>query len=165
IYSNGMPREEALDLIRKLREAATKARTGLNIGAAMLNDNDETAPMALLADVLSSISVNPNVVMADEGGIHWHASHEAARLIKHVSERSPHGDGNFNFGAVAMMKPYGPYYPGSYHLGKGHAFALAMEGANVVADVFAQYHDPRGAEQHLAEALAKFTKEAEAVAK
>ena len=63
-----------------------------------------------------------------------------------------------------MMKPYGPYYPGSYHLGKGHAFALAMEGASVVADVFERYRDPREAEQHLSEALTKYTKEAEAVA-
>jgi uncharacterized protein (UPF0210 family) len=63
-----------------------------------------------------------------------------------------------------MMKPYGPYYPGSYHLGKGHAFALAMEGANVVADVFARYHDPREAEEHLSQAFSKYTKEAEAVA-
>jgi len=164
VYTKGMPRAEALDLIRKLREAATKARTGLNIGAAMLNDNDDTAPVALLADVLSSISVNANIVMADERGIHWHALHEAARLIKQVSERSPHGDGNFNFGAIAMMKPYGPYYPGSYHAGKGHAFALAMEGANVVADIFSQYHDPREAEEHLSQAFSKYTKEAEAVA-
>ena len=164
VYTKGMPREEALDLIRKMREAATKARTGLNIGAAMLNDNDDNAPVALLADVLSSISVNANVVMADERGIHWNAIHEAAKLIKHVSEHSPHGDGNFNFGAVAMMKLYGPYYPGSYHVGKGHAFALAMEGANVVADVFAQYHDPREAEEHLSQAFSKYTKEAETIA-
>jgi uncharacterized protein (UPF0210 family) len=164
VYTKGMPREEALDLVRKLREVATKARTGLNIGSAMLDDNDDTAPMALLADVLSSISVNANVVMADDHGIHWHAIHQAAKLIKEVSQRSPHGDGNFNFGAIAMMKPYGPYYPGSYHVGKGHAFALAMEGANVVADVFAQYHDPREAEEHLSQAFSKYTKEAETVA-
>jgi uncharacterized protein (UPF0210 family) len=164
VYTKGMPRQEALDLIRKLREAATKARTGLNIGSAMLDDNDDTAPMALLADVLSSISVNANVVMADDHGIHWHAIHQAAKLIKEVSQRSPHGDGNFNFGAIAMMKPYGPYYPGSYHVGKGHAFALAMEGANVVADVFAQYHDPREAEEHLSQAFSKYAKEAQTVA-
>jgi hypothetical protein len=164
VYTKGMSREEALDLIRKLREATTKARTGLNIGAAMLNDKDDIAPVTLLADVLSSISVNANVVMADERGIHWHALHQAAKLIKEVSQRSPHGDGNFNFGAIAMMKPYGPYYPGSYHVGKGHAFALAMEGANVVADVFAQYHDPREAEEHLSQAFSKYTKEAEIVA-
>src|ERR1700719_1689614 len=57
VYTKGMQREDALDLIRKLRESASKARTGLNIGAAMLNDNDDTAPVALLADILSSISV------------------------------------------------------------------------------------------------------------
>ena len=164
VYTKGMKREEALDLIRKLREAASSGRTGLNIGPAMLNDNDDTNQVALLADILSSIGVNANVVMADERGIHWRAVRESAKLIKAVSQRSPHGDGNFNFGAIAMMKPYGPYYPGSYHLGKGHAFALAMEGANVVADVFAQYHDPREAEEHLSVALTKYTKEAEAVA-
>src|ERR1700693_1159489 len=164
VYTKGMQREEALDLIRKLRESASKARTGLNIGAAMVNDNDDTAPVALLADILASVSVNANVIMADERGIHWHAITAAAKLIKEVSQRSPHGDGNFNFGAIAMMKPYGPYYPGSYHLGKGHAFALAMEGANVVADIFARYHDPREAEEHLSEAFTKYTKEAETVA-
>jgi uncharacterized protein (UPF0210 family) len=164
VYTKGMQREEALDLVRKLRESASKGRSGLNIGAAMLNDTDDTAPVALLADILASVGVNANLIMADERGIHWHAIAAAAKLIKEVSQRSPHGDGNFNFGAIAMMKPYGPYYPGSYHLGKGHAFALAMEGANVVADVFARYHDPREAEEHLSEAFAKYTNEAEAVA-
>jgi len=62
------------------------------------------------------------------------------------------------------MKPYGPYYPGSYHTGKGHAFAIAMEGANVVNEVFTRTHDPVEAERQLAAAIAKFTKEAEAVA-
>jgi uncharacterized protein (UPF0210 family) len=151
--------------MRNIRDAATKARTGINIGAAMLNDDDDTAPVALLADILSGIGVNANLVIADERGIHWRAVAQAAKLIHEVARRSPHGDGNFNFGAIAMMKPYGPYYPGSFHTGKGHAFAIAMEGANVVADVFKQYRDPREAGRHLAEAFAKFTGEAEAVAK
>ncbi len=159
-----MPKEAAHRLIRKMLAAASKGPSALDIGPAMMNDNDDTAPVALLADVLTDTSVNANLVMADEQGIHWRAVHEAGHLIKTVSERSPHGDGNFGFGAIAMMKPYGPYYPGSYHLGHGHAFAIAIEGANVVADVFARYHDPREAEQHLAEAFAKYTKEVEAVA-
>jgi uncharacterized protein (UPF0210 family) len=163
-FTKGMNRADAVAMIRSLREAASKGRSGLNIGAAMLHDTDDTAPVSLLADVLSGISVNANLVIADESGIHWRAVREAAKLIKEVSQRSPNGDGNFNFGAIAMMKPYGPYYPGSYHLGKGREFAIAMEGAAVVAEVFQKYHDPREAEQHLAEALAKFTREAEAVA-
>lgn len=164
LYTKGMKREDALGLIRKMREVASKGGSAFNIGPAMLHDNDDAAPVALLADVLSGISVNANLVVADEQGIHWRAVREAAKMIKTVSLHSPHGDGNFSFGAIAMVKQYGPYYPGSYHLGQGHAFAIAMEGASVVADVFARYHDPREAEQHLSEAFTQYTKEAEAVA-
>jgi len=164
LYTKGMKPEDALALIRKMREAAAKGGSALNIGPAMIRDDDDAAPVALLAEILSGTSVNANLIVADEHGIHWRAVQQAAKLIKTVSEHSPHGDGNFSFGAIAMMKPYGPYYPGSYHVGHGHAFAIAMEGASVVADVFARYHDPREAEQHLAEALERYTKEAEAVA-
>jgi uncharacterized protein (UPF0210 family) len=164
LYTKGMKHEDAHQLIRKMLAVASKGGSALNIGPAMLHDGDDTAPVALLTDVLSDTGVNANLVIADEQGLHWRAIHEAAHMIKAVAERSPHGDGNFNFGAIAMLKPYGPFYPGSYHLGNGHAFAIAIEGANVVADVFARYHDPREAEQHLAEAFAKYTKEAEAVA-
>jgi uncharacterized protein (UPF0210 family) len=163
-YTKGMKREEAIALITKLREAASKGPSGLNIGAAMVRDADDDAPVALLADILSGINVNANLIIADDQGIHWRAVRQAAKLIKAVSERSPHGDGNFNFGAIAMMKPYGPYYPGSYHLDKGQRFAIAMEGASLVGEIFAQHHDPREAEQYLAQAFAKYTKEVEVVA-
>jgi uncharacterized protein len=164
LYTKGMKREDALALVRRMREAAQKAGASLNIGPAMVNDNDDSTPVALLADVLSEIGVNANVITADDKGIHWRSISESAKLIKRVSEHSPKGAGNFNFATIAMMKPYGPYYPGSYHLGKGHAFAIAMEGAGVVADVFARYRGPVDAEQHLAEAMAKYTREAEAIA-
>ncbi len=113
-----------------MREAASKGSSALDIGPAMLHDNDGLEPVALLTDVLSAnLGVNANLVVADEQGIHWRGVREAAKLIKTVSQRSEHGDGNFSFGAIAMVKPYGPYYPGSYHLGQGHAFAVAIEGA------------------------------------
>ena len=150
-----MKREDALRLIHKMLDAASKGGSALNIGPAMIHDGDDTAPVAMLADVLAGTGVNANLIVADDQGIHWRAVQQAAKLIKAVSERSPHGDGNFNFGAIAMVKPYGPYYPGSYHLGQGHAFAIAMEGANVVADVFGRYQDPREAEQHLTDAFAQ----------
>jgi uncharacterized protein len=162
VYTRGMKREDALALIRKMRQAAQMGRTALNIGPAMVNDTDDPAPVGLLADILSEIGVNANVISADDKGIHWRSIDEAAKLIKRVSERN--ANGNFNFGTIAMMQPYGPYYPGSYHLGKGHAFAIAMEGANVVAEVFGKYQDPLAAEHHLSEAMARYTKDAEAIA-
>jgi uncharacterized protein (UPF0210 family) len=164
-WTKGLSRNDAIELVRNLRTAAAKSRNGLNIGPAMTRDDDDPANAALLADIMAAVSVNANLIIADENGIHWRAVHEGAKLIKTLSERSPHGDANFNFAAIAMVKPYGPYYPGSYHLGKGRAFAIAMEGANVVAEVFAKYHDPQEAERQLSAAFAKYTQQAEAVAR
>src|SRR5262245_20663422 len=162
-YTRGMKPDDAVAFVGKLREAAAKQRTSLNIGAAMVHDNDDTASVSLLVDILTKVGVNANLIISDEQGIHWNGIRQAAKVIKQLSERSPHGDANFNFGAIAMMKPYGPYYPGSYHLGKGHAFAVAMEGAEVVGDVFRQYRDPIEAEKHLSAALGIYTKHIETV--
>jgi uncharacterized protein len=164
-WTRGMSHADAIALVRNLREAASKGPSALNIGPAMMNDNDDASNVALLTDIMAEVSVDANLVMADENGIHWRAIREAAALIKALSERSPHGDANFNFAAIAMMKPYGPYYPGSYHVGKGHAFAIAMEGASVVADVFAKYHDPMEAERQLSQAFSRYTQEAETIAR
>ena len=163
MWSKGLSREETVTLARKVREAASQGRSALNIGPAMVRDDDDTSNAALLADIMSTVSVSANLIVAGEDGIHWRSIKEAARLIKALSERSAHGDANFSFAAIAMMKPYGPYYPGSYHLGKGHAFAVAMEGANVVGEIFAKDHDPREAERDLAQAFSQYTKEAEAI--
>jgi uncharacterized protein (UPF0210 family) len=85
-------------------------------------------------------------------------------MVKAVSAGSPHGGGNLNFAVTAMVKPYGPFYPGAYHLGTGHAFAVGLEGANVVADVFAQYKEPNEAEKQLSAVLTRHLRAAEAVA-
>ncbi len=52
------------------------------------------------------------------------------------------GDNNrpsiFNFAVTAMLKPYTPFYPGSYHNGDGRQFSFGFETANIVLDVFAK---------------------------
>ena len=77
----------------------------------MLNDNDDAAPNALLAEVLSTGKINASLVIAGDDGIHWRALHEAAKLINGIAQRSRGGEGNFNFAATAMVKPYGPFFP------------------------------------------------------
>jgi uncharacterized protein len=168
-YAAGMKREEAVAFFHKLNDLAATAGFSLNIGTSMLNDNDDAAPNALLVEALSTGKINASLVIAGDDGIHWRALHEAAKVIKAIAQRSRGGEGNFNFAATAMVKPYGPFYPGAYHLGGGRAFAVGLEGASVVSDVFAQYHDaqyhdPREAEKRLAESLAKYMREAETVA-
>ena len=163
-YIGEMKPEEALGFLHKLDELATRLKFAPNIGAAMLNDGDSTATLDTLAHALATTRLNASLVIAGEDGIHWRAIGEAARLVKKVAALSPHGRGNLNFAVTAMVKPFGPFYPGAYHLGSGHAFAVGLEGAGVVAEVFAQYHEPREAEKQLTAVLGRHMRDAEAVA-
>jgi uncharacterized protein (UPF0210 family) len=166
-YTKGLSRADALKVLRGIDELAAKLRFGPNIGPAMVKDTDSTAPVDLLTEVLAAPGnrLNANIVTAGEDGIHWNAVRQAARIIKTVGERSPHGQGNFNFAAIAMLKPYGPFYPGAWHPGGGpRSFAIGLEAANVVMDVFAREHDPRTAGKALTDALSVHARAVEAAA-
>jgi hypothetical protein len=137
-YTQALSRADALKLLRGMDGLAAKLNFAPSIGPAMLNDSDPTGPVDLLAEILATPGnrLNANIVTAGQDGIHWNAVRQAARVIKMVGERSPHGQGNFNFAAIAMLKPYGPFYPGAWHPAGGPpSFAIGLEGANVVMDV------------------------------
>ncbi len=157
-YMRGMRREEALAFFHKLSDLSVTLRFAPNIGLLDQSNLD------LMASVLAETRLNASMIIAGEDGIHWSAIRDAARLIRNVATRSPHGSGNFNFAATAMVKPYGPFFPGAYHFGAGRAFAVGTEGANVVADVFSHYREPGEAEKQLSAALARPLREIEAVA-
>jgi len=166
-YTNGLSRADALKVLHGIDELAAKLRFAPNVGPAMVKDNDSRAAVDLLTEVLSTPGnrLNANIVTAAEDGIHWNAVQQAARIIKTVGERSPHGQGNFNFAAIAMLKPYGPFYPGAWHTGGDpKSFAIGLESANVVMDVFAREHDPRTAGKALADALSVHARAVEAAA-
>lgn len=163
-YIKGMSREEALALIGAIKKVAATDRVALNVGPAMMNDDDDTAAAALLPAIVGDGGANANIIVADDKGLHWRAIATAAHAMHEIAMQSPDGNGNFGFATIAMMKPYGPYYPGSWHDGPGRHFAIAMETANVVNHVFEKYHDPVQAQAHLTEELSRYTSEAEAVA-
>jgi len=166
-YTTGLSRADALKLLRGIDDLAGKLQFAPNIGPAMLKDSDNTAPVDLLTEILATPGnrLNANIVTADVDGIHWNAVRQAARIIKTVGDRSSHGQGNFNFAAIAMLKPYGPFFPGAWHPGGApRSFAIGLESANVVMDVFAREHDPRTAGKALTEALAVHARAVEAAA-
>lgn len=155
-YTRGLSRADALTVLRGIDNLAAKLRFAPNIGPAMLKDRDDAAPVDLVTEILSTPGnrLNANIIVAAEDGIHWNAVRQAARVIRQVGERSPHGQGNFNFAAIAMLKPYGPFYPGAWHPGGGpRSFSIGLEAANVVMDVFAHGHDPNAARTALTDAL------------
>jgi uncharacterized protein (UPF0210 family) len=155
-YTRGLSRDEALKVLHGIDDLAAKLGFNPNVGPAMVRDADDTSSVGLITDVLATPGnrLNANIVTASEDGIHWNAVRQAALIIKGVGLRSPHGQGNFNFAAIAMMKPYGPFYPGAWHPGSGpNSFAVGLEAANVVMDVFSADHDPRTAGKALTAAL------------
>jgi uncharacterized protein (UPF0210 family) len=166
-YTRGLSRADAMKVLKGIDELSKKLGFAPNIGPAMTIDTGDTAAVDLLTDVLAEPGnrLNANIVVAAADGIHWNAVKQAARIVKATGERSPHGQGNFNFAAIAMLKPYGPFYPGAWHPGGGaRSFAIGLESANVVMDVFAHEHDPRTAGKVLADALTVHARAVEAAA-
>ena len=164
-YTKGLRHADALAVLHGIDALGARLQFTPSIGPAMSNDADPAGPVDLLIDFLANPGrTNASLITASEDGIHWNAIRQAARLVKAVSQRSTRGQGNLNFAAIAMLKPYGPFYPGAYHAGGTRAFSIGMEGAGVVAEVFAQEHDPRAAEKKLADALTQHLSQVESAA-
>jgi hypothetical protein len=138
---SGQSDAEALTFLKALDELSVKEEFLPNVGPAMLRDSDDTRAIRLLGQVLSTLpNIEANAIIAGDDGIHWKVIRESASLVRYVTDRSPNSQGNFNFTATAMLKPYGPFYPGAYHTGAGRQFSIGFEGANVVKEVFARTH-------------------------
>jgi uncharacterized protein (UPF0210 family) len=153
----GMPEDKALAFLRAFDDLSVKNNFIPNVGPAMMRDTDDPATMHLMEQALSTLpNIEGSTIIADEDGIHWKTIHRTAELVKYVSEHSPRSQGTFNFTATAMLKPLGPFFPGSYHTGAGRQFAIGFEGANVVRDVFVK--DKGNAEAATADLTAALTK-------
>jgi uncharacterized protein (UPF0210 family) len=161
----GMPEEQAFAYLQQIEALGDKENFIPCVGPAMMHDADDPAAMHLLERALSTLpQLQASAVIADEQGIHWKTIHRTAELVRYVSEHSAHSQGTFNFTATAMLKPLGPFYPGSYHTGAGRQFAFGFEGANVVRDVFAKDHGQAElATKDLTEALTRHAAVADSV--
>jgi uncharacterized protein (UPF0210 family) len=161
----GQSDADALAFLKALDDLSVKEKFDPNVGPAMLSDADDPRTMHLLAQMLSSLpNLEGNAIIAGEDGIHWKVIRESAALVHYVTELSPHSQGNFNFTATAMLKPYGPFFPGAYHTGAGKQFSIGFQGANVVQEVFARTHgDFNASVAELTKQLTVHAKVAEAI--
>lgn len=164
-YTAELPREQALRFLRQLDSLAAREQFSLSLGPAMLRDDDNPGAVELLGEaLLNAQHSNASTIVAADDGIHWKAIGAAAHLIKYLSEHSPHSQATFSFAATAMLAPYAPFFPGSYHTGRGDKFSVGFEGANVVGQVLGSGR--RNAEElvrELSTALAQHARVAEEV--
>lgn len=166
-YVRDLSRAEALRFFRNYAQLAGDERFGANIGPAMTRDDGEAAPAELLAEILSeNTALSSSLWIGGEAGLYWRSIAAAAKLVKYVEDHSPGSAGNFKFAATAMLEPYAPFFPGSYHLGPGGRFSVAMESVNVVDEVFGEtgWNAPK-AERLLIERMGRHTSAIESLAR
>jgi uncharacterized protein (UPF0210 family) len=137
----GQTETQALAFLKRYDDLSMKEQFAPSVGPAMMRDTDDPKTVRLAEKALSTLTnLQINTVIADDDGIHWKVIHETAALVHYVSEHSARSQGDFQFTATAMLKPYGPFYPGTWHDGAGKQLSIGFEGANVVQQVFARTH-------------------------
>ena len=137
----GQSDDGALRFLKALDDLSAKEGFIPSVGPAMMRDSDDPRFMRLLEKALSTLpNIQANSIIAADDGIHWNVIRESAALVRYLTDHAPPSHGNFNFTATAMVKPYGPFYPGTYHTGDGKRFSIGFESANVVQEVFAHTH-------------------------
>lgn len=137
-YIRGLSHVEALAFFREYAALAQKEGFAAAIGPAMISDSDDPALADFLGEILASTEgLDASLIVASEDGIHWNSVRAAAKVVKYLADHTPRSQGAFSFAATAMVPPNTPFYPGSYHLGAGQQFAVALQSANVVAEAFA----------------------------
>ena len=152
-YTKELSEQQALAFFKDYDALAQKEKFAASIGPAMLKVGDPESQADLLVDVLKSTSsINASLAVAGDEGVRWGAVGAAARVIKKL-EDTEHSQGNFKFAAIALVPPLTPFFPGSYHTGFGHQFAIALESANTVAAAFQGAPDLITARQRLVDRL------------
>jgi uncharacterized protein (UPF0210 family) len=138
---SGRSADDALRLLQAFDDLSVRQGFIPSVGPAMMRDSDDAHVMRLLEKALSTLpNIQANSIIAAEDGIHWNVIRESAALVHYLTAHASPSHGNFNFTATAMVKPYGPFYPGAYHTGAGRQFSIGFESANVVQEVFARTH-------------------------
>jgi uncharacterized protein len=163
-YTKGITPEQALAFFKNYDALASEQKFAASIGPAMLNADDPESQADLLVDVLKNTkSINASLVVADENGVRWTSVGAAARAMQKLAA-TEHSQANFKFSAIALVPPLTPFFPGSYHTGFGHQFAIALESANTVAAAFQGAPDLATARQRLIDRLGSEARNIEALA-
>jgi uncharacterized protein (UPF0210 family) len=162
--TRGLSREEVLAFYHEYAALVKKEAFLSAIGPAMMTDSDDPRQAELFAEVLQqNPELDGSLMVAGDDGVHWNAVRAAARVMKFLADRTPHSQGNFNFAATALVPQHTPFYPGSYHLGPGRQFAVAVQSASIVEEAFAGVHDPAAAEKALSRLMSQHARALEAL--
>ncbi len=114
-----------------------------------------------LAEVLIHMpNMFASAVIADrKTGIDSGALYRAAEVISFLGSATSDGMKNLFFTASANCPPWSPFFPVAYHGGGTHAFALAIQAADIANQVFAAASTPEEARAQLTEAINAYARQ------
>jgi hypothetical protein len=160
-----MTDEQVLAFFHDYDALAVKEGFDAAIGPAMMSDADDPHQAELLAKIIAnSKTLEGSVFISGEDGIHWKSIHAAAGVIKYLEANTLHSQGNFSFTAASLVPSGTPFYPASYFTGEGKQFAIGLQSANVLSEVFASTKSANEAEQQLKNTLGTYATEIEKTA-
>lgn len=152
-YTQGLNAQQTVAFFKDYDALAEKDGVTASIGPALLNANDDPAQVALLSEILRNTkNLYGSIVVAGEDGVRWRAVGAAAHLVKQL-ESTKNSLGNFRFAAISLVPPLTPFFPGSYHTGLGHQFAIALQSAHVVEAALRGAPDLETARRRLIDSL------------
>ena len=153
-YTKGLSTDDAIRFFKNLDGLADQNHVRLAIGSAYLAGSDGDAQADLLAAVLQNTkNIFGSLTVTNDSGINWPAVNAAARIIKKLSETTAHSEGNFHFAANASVPPYSPFFPGAYHTGAGHQFAIGLASASLLTTAAQNAPDLAAAKRQIVDAF------------
>jgi uncharacterized protein (UPF0210 family) len=153
-YTKGLSTDDAVRFFKNLDGLADQNHVRLSIGSAYLAGNDGDAQADLLVAVLQNTkNIFGSLTITNDASINWPAVSAAARLIKKLSETTDHSEGNFHFAANASVPPYSPFFPGAYHTGAGHQFAIGLASAGLLTTAAQNAPDLAAARRQIIDAF------------
>ena len=153
-YTKGLSNDDAIRFFKNLDGLADQYHVRLSIGSAYLAGNDGDTQADLLAAILQNTkNIFGSLAVSNDSSINWPAVNAAARLIKKLSETTDHSEGNFHFAANASVPPYSPFFPGAYHTGAGHQFAIGLASAGLLTAAAQNAPDFAAAKRQIVDAF------------
>ncbi|AUT00766.1 hypothetical protein CLI64_10360 [Nostoc sp. CENA543] len=123
------------------------------------------ASTAETIELIPEINKNTSIVYCSSKiGNQFENARESAKAIKRISQETENGYGNFRFCVGANCQPGIPFFPTSYHVGET-SFAIGLELADFVMQVFSEANNIPEAESKLQIILGEEVKKVEAIAK
>ncbi len=134
-YLTGSTDREILNEVRSIE----KISGDLGIGFFNLGYADTPKGIRICSEMVKATSViSCSAKIGDsEKGLNFANAKAAAEVIKHISEETKEGMGNFRFCAWANCKPGIPFFPAGYHEGET-SFSIGLESSDLIMKAFSE---------------------------